>query len=95
MINNATAKKVISQIWGKDDKIEDIIDTNKMWQINDEEVLDKIIKEAFENNKKAKEDYKNGKKNALKIIVGYVMKETGGQANPIKVNEIIARHIEG
>ena len=35
------------------------------------------------------EDYKKGKKNALAFLVGQVMKETKGKANPKMVNELL------
>lgn len=39
----------------------------------DEKELDKIIKKVLEQNKKAVEDYKKGKKNALMYLLGQVM----------------------
>jgi aspartyl-tRNA(Asn)/glutamyl-tRNA(Gln) amidotransferase subunit B len=46
---------------------------------------------VIENNPKSVEDFKNGKKKALGFLVGQVMKETKGKANPQMVNEIFIR----
>ena len=51
------------------------------------------MKEAIAKNPKALEDYKKGKQSALGAIVGYVMKMTKGQANPLKVNEILQKYV--
>ena len=37
------------------------------------------------------EDYRNGKTKALGFLVGQVMKETKGKANPQLINEIFVR----
>ena len=38
------------------------------------------------------EDYNNGKDRALGFLVGQVMKESKGKANPNKVNEILLKN---
>ena len=43
---------------------------------------------------KVVEDYRSGKKQAAGFLVGQVMKATRGQANPGKVNELLARELE-
>jgi aspartyl-tRNA(Asn)/glutamyl-tRNA(Gln) amidotransferase subunit B len=42
-------------------------------------------------NSKAVESYRKGKTQALGASVGWVMKETKGQADPEKVNEILRK----
>lgn len=55
--------------------------------------FDDIIKNVLENNFKAVEDYKNGQQNAVGFLVGQVMKETKGQANPQEIREKIKKII--
>ena len=57
--------------------------------ISDEDELEKLVKEAIEENPNAVADYKTGKTNALQVIIGYIMKKTSGKANPQKVREIL------
>ena len=45
--------------------------------------------EILEANPKSVEDYKAGKKKAVGFLVGQVMKETKGKANPQMVNKIL------
>ncbi len=70
-----------------------IIKDEGMGQISDEGALDELVKKAIAANPKAIEDYKKGKTAALGAIVGFVMKETRGQANPAKVNQILQKQL--
>ena len=53
----------------------------------DEKALDTSIKHLIEVNKKAVEDYKNGKENAIMFLVGQVMREMKGKAEAKVVKE--------
>ena len=43
----------------------------------------------IDENKKAVQDYKNGKYVALQVLVGAVMKETKGDADPQKAKAML------
>ena len=43
----------------------------------------------LDENKSQIEEYKNGKTNMFDYFVGQVMKKTRGQANPVKVKEVL------
>ena len=49
-----------------------------------------MIKDATKNEKSVN-DYKAGKKNALGYLVGQIMKETKGAANPEMVNQLLKK----
>jgi len=59
----------------------------------DENALNDLCKQAVESNPKAVEDYKNGKEKAIKSLVGNVMKNSRGKADPAlaesKIKELI------
>ena len=42
-------------------------------------------------NPKSVEDYHKGKDNALKFLMGQVMKLTKGKANPVKATELLKK----
>ena len=60
-------------------------------QISDELELEVVARKAIENNPKPVEDFRKGKKGAVGFLVGQVMKETGGRANPKVVSSILVR----
>ncbi len=64
-------------------------------QVSDEGELEAIVKAAIEANPKAVEDIKNGKGKASGAIVGFVMRETKGRANPGVVNKILNKLLNG
>ena len=88
-VNSSTAKKLIKQMWEKDESPADIVKRDGLEQINDKALLSDICNKALAESAKSIEDYKNGKTAALKAIVGKVMSATGGKANPVIVNSII------
>ena len=51
-------------------------------QQSDEGALKKIARKVIDANPKVVADYKSGKDAALQSLVGQVMKETKGSANP-------------
>ena len=51
-------------------------------------------KKIFKKEEKSVSDYKNGNKNALGFLVGQVMKETKGKANPAIVNDILKKRLD-
>ncbi|MDD5469696.1 MAG: Asp-tRNA(Asn)/Glu-tRNA(Gln) amidotransferase subunit GatB [Candidatus Peribacteraceae bacterium] len=70
-----------------------IIEEGGMQQISDDSMIKKLVSQAIAANPQAIESFKNGKEAALGAIVGWVMKESKGQADPKKVNEMLKQSI--
>jgi aspartyl-tRNA(Asn)/glutamyl-tRNA(Gln) amidotransferase subunit B len=68
-----------------------VIEEKGLKSITDEGEIDKICQQVVAENPKSVQDYKGGKENALKSLVGQVMKATRGQANPQLVNETLIK----
>jgi len=62
--------------------------------INDQGVLNRIIEEVIANNSKAVNDYRAGKTNALKTLIGQVMNQTRGQAKADIVSTLLKAKLE-
>src|SRR5699024_5030467 len=93
-ISSKIAKKVFAELLEKGGDPEKIVKDKGLVQISDEGQLKDIIGKVLDNNEQSIEDYKNGKDKAIGFLVGQVMKETKGQANPQKVNQILKEEIE-
>ncbi|MFD1020993.1 Asp-tRNA(Asn)/Glu-tRNA(Gln) amidotransferase subunit GatB [Thalassobacillus hwangdonensis] len=93
-ISSKIAKKVFAELVDKGGDPEKIVKDKGMVQISDEGQLTEIITKILDDNEQSIEDYKNGKDRALGFLVGQVMKETKGQANPPMVNKIILAEID-
>ena len=90
LISNQSAKKILEKIWDTQFLPKDLCDEMDLWQISSEEILYPIVKDTIDCNVKIIEDYKKGKTNAIKTIIGIVMKKTSGKANGNVVNKIIS-----
>ncbi len=66
---------------------------HQLAQINDRSALESIVQAAVAANERAVKDYLGGKEAALRAVIGFVMKETQGRANPLLVEEIIREAI--
>ncbi|KKT14463.1 MAG: Aspartyl/glutamyl-tRNA(Asn/Gln) amidotransferase subunit B, partial [Candidatus Yanofskybacteria bacterium GW2011_GWF2_43_596] len=53
--------------------------------------LESIIQKVIDDNSKAVTDYKAGKEASLKFLVGMVMRESKGKANPQVAEELIKK----
>ncbi len=92
-ISGNAGKDVLEQMVETGKSPKEIIASAGMKQISDTGALEKLVEQAIAVNPKAIESYKAGKTAALGAIVGWVMKETRGQANPAMVNEILMKKI--
>jgi aspartyl-tRNA(Asn)/glutamyl-tRNA(Gln) amidotransferase subunit B len=66
-----------------------IAESEGLLQKNDEGALKAITEKVIADNQKVVETYKAGKENALMSLVGIIMKETKGSANPQLVQKIL------
>ena len=57
--------------------------------------LEEAVALVMSREEKTVKDYKAGKKTAFTFLVGQVMKETKGKANPAIVNEILKKKLDG
>ena len=92
-ISGNAAKEVLEQMVANGKSAGEIIAASGMQQISDDSAIEELVKKAIDANPKAIESYRAGKEAALGAIVGWVMKESKGQANPQAVNKILKRHL--
>ena len=54
-----------------------------------------MVEKVLAANAKAVRDYQSGKEGALRFLVGQVMRETRGRANPDLANQILREKLAG
>ncbi|MBV4439336.1 Asp-tRNA(Asn)/Glu-tRNA(Gln) amidotransferase subunit GatB [Clostridium tyrobutyricum] len=89
VISNNIGKIVMEEMFRAGKNPDEIIKKNKLDQNNSRDEIYGIVRRIIDENPKSLEDYKNGKKRATKFIVGLIMKDTKGKANPKIVNELV------
>ncbi len=95
VINSATVKKLIKELWEADFDVAEKVEREGLAQVNDEAVILKWVQEAIQQNPKSVADYQKGKKAAAKAIVGKVMAASGGRANPTVVDRLVEAQLNG
>ncbi len=94
VINSSTAKKLIGEMFASDASPRRLVEERGLAQINDEELLGKLVAEAVAANPKSVADYKKGKLAAAKAIVGGVMAKTAGKGNPVIINRLLEEELK-
>jgi aspartyl-tRNA(Asn)/glutamyl-tRNA(Gln) amidotransferase subunit B len=93
-ISTKIAKDIFIDMFENGKMPSDIVKEKGLEQIDDDSVIEEIVKKIIENNQKQYQQYKNGKTKLFGFFVGQVMKETKGKANPQKANEIVKRLLD-
>jgi aspartyl-tRNA(Asn)/glutamyl-tRNA(Gln) amidotransferase subunit B len=89
VISGKIAKEVFEKMYNSGNDPETIVEEEGLKQISDQDELENIVDGIIEENPDAVEDVKNGKDRAIGFLVGQVMKETRGKANPGLVNQML------
>lgn len=96
-INSSAAQTVLSEMYRGSDGDTDpshIIDRLNLGQVNDSKALEKAVDLVLERNEQSIADYKAGKQNALQYLMGQVMSDMKGRANPQMVLELLKKKLE-
>ncbi len=96
-LSSTNVKELITSLLLIDNLPEDIADHVKkegLTQNSDEGELKQIVEKIVKENPEASRDILAGQDKAIGFLVGQVMKETNGQANPAVVNELIKSQIK-
>lgn len=93
-INSSAAQTVLKEMYHTGGDPSQIIEAKGLAQVSDTGALEKIVDSVLEANQKSVEDFKAGKENAVKFLMGQVMKETKGSANPTVVMEILMQKLK-
>ncbi|NCU28139.1 MAG: Asp-tRNA(Asn)/Glu-tRNA(Gln) amidotransferase subunit GatB [Candidatus Moranbacteria bacterium] len=88
-ISSRVAKDILAMIVIEDNSPMAIAEAKDLLQKNDEGSLKEIVQKIIDNNPSIVETYRGGKENAIMSLVGQVMKETKGSANPELVLKLL------
>lgn len=92
-LTSKNVKDILELVLTSSLSIEEIIKKVGISNITDTRALEGIVLNVISNNLDSVSDYKAGKDRAIKYLMGQIMKETKGSANPKLVNEILTREL--
>lgn len=93
-ITSKNLKDILDTVLESDNSIKEIINEKGIENITDDNKIREIIIDIIKNNKESVEDYKNGHDRAIKYLMGQVMKETKGKADPRLASEILREELK-
>jgi aspartyl-tRNA(Asn)/glutamyl-tRNA(Gln) amidotransferase subunit B len=88
-VSSPAAKQVFEEMFRTGRPPEEIIREKALEQISDEAQLASLVDQAIAQNPGAAEDFKAGKEQSLKFLMGQVMRHTRGRANPQVVQQML------
>lgn len=88
-ISSKIAKTVFEEMFETGENAKDIVEKKGLVQMSDESAIKEICQKVVDANPQSIIDYKAGKDRAIGFLVGQIMKETKGKANPQIVNKLL------
>ncbi len=92
-ISGSAGKAVLEKMVQTGKAASVIIAEEGLQQVSDDGAIAELARKALEANPEAVASFKAGKQAAFGSLVGWVMKESKGQANPQKVNEALQKQL--
>lgn len=93
-LTSKNLKDILDKVLEEDKSISEIIKESGIENITDDTALREIIKKIISENSESVTDYKKGHDRAIKFLMGQVMKETKGSANPKLAMNILIEELQ-
>ena len=93
-LTSKNLKDILEKILEETLSIAEIIKSSSISNITDETAIRDIVKKIISENEQSVLDYKAGHDRALKYLMGQIMKETKGSANPAIATQILKEELD-
>ena len=93
-LSNNMAKSVFEQMFNNGKAPSQIAEEQGLVQISDSDALSDAVREAISSNPKPVSEYLDGKEQAIRFLVGQVMKVTRGKANPQLATQLLKERLD-
>ncbi len=93
-LNRNTAVKVFEAVFDDDGDVDEYVKAHGLEQVSDPGLVFKAVETAFAANPQSIADFKAGKEKAFGFLVGQVMRELKGKADPKAVNRAVRERLE-
>ncbi len=88
-LNSSAAQTVLKHMFDKGSDPSMVMDEEDLEQVQDLDTIEALCDQAIKENDKVVQEYKGGNDRVLMYIVGQVMKQSKGKANPQFVTDIL------
>ncbi len=93
-ISGSAAKQVLEEVFSSGRDPDEIISEKGLGRLEDTDAITQAVGQVLTKNSKAADDYRTGKTEALKFLVGQVMRETRGRANAADIESLLQKELE-
>jgi len=93
-ISSSGAQEVLKEMFRTGGDPSQIIESKNLKQMGESEEFDSAVDVAIKNNPQAIEDYNKGKETAMQFLIGQVMRETKGKANPTIAEKLLKKKLK-
>jgi len=94
-VSASAAKEVLAGVLAGEGSPRAVAESRDLLQISDAGAIEGIVDTVLAENPEAVERYRSGEEKVVGFLVGAVMRESGGKADPKLANELIRRRLEG
>jgi len=93
-LGGPAAKTVLEEMFYTGKPAREIVAEKGLTQISDTSAVEDIVRQVIDSNPQAVADFRAGKEQAVKFLIGQAMRATKGRANPKMVNDILKQKLE-
>jgi aspartyl-tRNA(Asn)/glutamyl-tRNA(Gln) amidotransferase subunit B len=94
-VSGKMAKDVFETMWATGEDAARIVEREGLRQLSDDSALGAVVAEVVASSPDQVASYRGGKSAALGWFVGQVMKRTAGRANPLKIDDLLRKALDG
>ena len=92
-LNRNTAVKVFQAVFDTDEDVDEYVAAHHLEQVQDVELVEKIVALVLEDNPRSVADYRGGKEKAFGFLVGQTMGRLQGKADPQTVRRVLLEQL--
>ncbi len=93
-INSSAMQQIFNKMLENGKSASKLAEDLNLLQISDSGFVEPIIDRVIEENPEESQKYRDGKKQVIGFLIGQVMKQSKGQANPKQVRELLSKKLE-
>jgi aspartyl-tRNA(Asn)/glutamyl-tRNA(Gln) amidotransferase subunit B len=92
-ISSRAAKDILAEMLSTGREASAIAGEKDLLQIDDQQLTQSLVKKVISDNQSIADDYKSGKASLLQYLIGQVMKESKGKANPASAKAALLKEL--
>ncbi len=93
VLNSNTAKEVFAELFARGGDPAAIVEARGLAQVSDTAAIAGLVEQAIAANPRSVEDYRKGKRAAAQHLMGQVMRQSKGKANPQMVLSLLEQKL--